>query len=348
MVNIPEKVYEIYHNESKQVPWWAKVLVIGGIGVAGIYAIYSVANNFFNPKAPPPPGIDDLVKEKGELVKTFIQSYNSYTQNGTKALTQDQINSLMTVKSMADSVNETILKEYQAQLQAQEALTNGLYNAIVEAVAIVVGGTGSYYLIKYALQEWFKRKKQPPQGGTPVSPYDVLNQAIAQAYSRTSAKYTTQTASALTAVEFTIAVEALSYAYQYLGYTSNAINILNDYLPIANQEYNYLQSYMTMLSDDYANNIITDTQFVNQIVAYDTLMAAIVNMLIYYSVEGFTFTISTIGSWINNAISAVLANQIIVEVAAITIIAGFIIYGLIASGAGSAIIEFLAAAAVAA
>ncbi len=345
MVNIPEKIYEIYHNESSQVPWWAKVLVIGGIGVAGIYAIYSVVNNFFNPKAPPPPGIDDLVKEKGDLIKTFIQSYNSFTQNGTAALTQDQVNTLMVVKSMADSVNETILKGYKAQLEAQEALSNGLYNAIIEGVAIAIAELGSIYLINKALQEWFKRKKQPPQGGTPVSPYDMLNQAIAQAYSRTSAKYIAQTASALTAVEFTIAVEALSYAYQYLGYTSNAINILNDYLPIANQEYNYLQSYMTMLSDDYANNIITDTQFVNQMVAYDTLMATVVNMLIYYSVEGFTLTIGTIGSWINNAISAVLANRIILEVAAIIIIAGFIAYGLIASGAGSAIIAFAVAAA---
>jgi hypothetical protein len=226
---------------------------------------------------------------------------------------------------MISNINEQINKEYEKQLEAQQALQNALYNAIVEGVAIIVfeaiAGAISYGLLTQALKEWFNRKRKPPQGGTEVSPNDILTTAIAKANSLGVVKYSAQTADALTLTEITIGIEALSYAYQYAGYTTNAINILNDFVPIANQNYNIVQGYMVGLSNDFANNRITQDDFINQMVVYDTLTAATIDMLIYYSIEGFNISVS---GWTNNTVNINITNQIITTLATISIIVGFI------------------------
>ena len=322
-------VYTIYQKATGEIPWWAKALIIGGLGGAAIYAVYSII------KPPPPispPNLQDLLKIKQEAAKRYFSSYDNFTQHGTVALTQDQINTLSQLQQMISNINEQINTEYKEQLEAQQALQNALYNAIVEIAAIIVVGGIGYGLgmeaLRTALRNWFNRKQKPPQGGTEVSPNDVLTTAIAKANSLGVVKYASQTADALTLTEITIGIEALSYAYQYAGYTTNAINILNDFVPIANQNYNIVQGYMAGLSNDFANNRITQNDFINQMVVYDTLTAATIDMLIYYSIEGFNISVS---GWTNNTVNANITNQIITTLATISIIVGFIAVVTVAS-----------------
>jgi hypothetical protein len=315
-------VYTIYQKATGEIPWWAKALIIGGLGGAAIYAVYSII------KPPPPispPNLQNLLELKQEAAKKYFSSYDNFTQHGTVALTQDQFNTLSQLQQMISNINEQINTEYKEQLEAQQALQNALYNAIVEIAAIIVVGGVGYGLgkqaLQTALQNWFNRKKKPPQGGTEVSPNDILTTAIAKANSLGVVKYSTQTADALTLTEITIGIEALSYAYQYAGYTTNAINILNNFVPIANQNYNIVQGYMKVLSNDFANNSIIQNDFINQIVVYDTLTAATIDMLVYYSIEGFSISVS---GWVNNTVNAIITNQLTIILAAIGIIAGFI------------------------
>jgi len=311
-------LYTIYQKTAGEIPWWAKALLIGGLGGATLYALYSIIKP---PSPPPPPNLQTLLSAKQETIQKYMQTYDSYTQHGTKGLTQDQMNALSELQQMISVINQQINTEYKEQLEAQQALQNAIYNAIIEGVAIIVAGYVSSNVITTVLKEWFNTKKKPPQGGNPTSPYDMLNTAIAKANSLSITKYATQTANALTLTEITIGIEALSYAYQYAGYTTNAINILNDFVPIANQTYNIIQGYMNVLSNDFANNNISQNDFINQMVVYDTLTAATIDMLVYYSVEGFSISVS---GWQNNAVNANVTNQLITAVEQVAIIAGFI------------------------
>jgi len=311
-------VYTIYQKTVGEIPWWAKALIIGGLGGAAIYAVYSIVKP---PPPPPPPNLQALLSAKQEAIQEYMQTYDNYTQHGTKGLTQDQINSLNQLQQMISNINQQINTEYKEQLEAQQALQNALYNAIIEGTAIIVAGIVASGTIKTALQNWFNTKKKPPQGGNEVSPNDILTTAITNANSLGIVKYSSQTADALALTEITIGIEALSYAYQYAGYTTNAINILNDFVPIANQNYSIIQGYMEGLSNDFANNIINQNDFINQMVVYDTLTAATINMLVYYSVEGFSISVS---GWQNNTVNANVTNQLITAVEQVAIIAGFI------------------------
>ncbi|MFP3257608.1 MAG: hypothetical protein RXO36_07400, partial [Candidatus Nanopusillus acidilobi] len=249
--------YVVYQKTTEGIPWWAKALLIGGIGAGAIYGAYYIINKFVNPSPVPPPNLQQLISMKQQSYQNWLQTYDNFTQHGTKALTQDQINTLNAIQSQISYYNAQIEKEYKDQLEAQEALHSGIENAAIIIVGIIVAGAVGYKLSSQALQQWFQNKKRPPKGGTPTSPDDVLTQSINVANTKTPAGYEDYTASALTSTELAIGVELLSYGYQLAGYTSNAINILNAYMPIATAQYNSITNTITQLGNLYASNQIS-------------------------------------------------------------------------------------------
>jgi hypothetical protein len=323
-MSVPEDLakggYIVYQKTTEGIPWWAKALLIGGIGAGAIYGAYYIINKFVNPSPVPPPNLQQLISMKQQSYQNWLQTYDNFTQHGTKALTQDQINTLNAIQNQISYYNAQIEKEYKDQLEAQEALHSGIENAAIIIVGIIVAGAVGYKLSSQALQQWFQNKKRPPKGGTPTSPDDVLTQSINVANTKTPAGYEDYTASALTSTELTIGVELLSYGYQLAGYTSNAINILNAYMPIATAQYNSITNTITQLGNLYASNQISQNDFINAELALNTALVSTESLLVYYSVEGFT---TTVNPWSFNAVNTSTINTLINEAMAIAVIASF-------------------------
>ena len=323
-MSVPEDLtkggYVVYQKTTEGIPWWAKALLIGGIGAGAIYGAYYIINKFVNPSPVPPPNLQQLINMKQQSYQNWLQTYDNFTQHGTKALTQDQINTLNTIQNQISYYNAQIEKEYKDQLAAQEALHSGIENAAIIMVGEIILGAVGYGLSKYALQQWFQNKKQPPKGGTPTSPDDVLTQAINIANTKTPAGYEDYAAYALTSTELTMGVELLSYGYQLAGYTSNAINILNTYIPIATAQYNNITNTIAQLGNLYASNQISQNDFINGELVFNTALISTETMLTYYSVEGF---ITTVNPWSFNAVNISTINTLINEAMQIAIIASF-------------------------
>jgi hypothetical protein len=260
---------------------------------------------------------------KQQSYQNWLQTYDNFTQHGTKALTQDQINTLNTIQNQITYYNAQIEKEYKDQLEAQEALHSGIENAAIIIVGMIVAGAVGYKLSSQALQQWFQNKKQPPKGGTPTSPDDALTQAINTTFTKTPNGQENNSAQALTATELALGVELLSYGYQLAGYTSNAINILNAYIPIATAQYNNITNTMALVSNLYASGQLTQDEFVNMQLTLNVSLVSTYALLIYYSIEGFTITVS---SWVINAVNTIAANALITAIAAIGILTAFAIY----------------------
>jgi hypothetical protein len=326
-MSVPEDLaksgYAVYQKTTEGIPWWAKALIIGGATAGAIYGAYYIINKFVNPSPVPPPNLQQLISMKQQSYQNWLQTYDNFTQHGTKALTQDQINTLNTIQDQISYYNSQIEKEYKDQLEAQEALHSGIENAAIEGVAIIVAGAVGYGLSKYALQQWFKKPKPPPGGGSNTSPDDVLTQTINTAFTKTPKGQENNSAQALTATELAIGVELLSYGYQLAGYTSNAINILNAYIPIATAHYNSITNAMALVSNLYASGQLTQTEFVNMQLTLNVSLVATYALLVYYSIEGFTITVS---SWVINAVNTIAANALITAIAAIGILTAFAIY----------------------
>jgi len=323
-MSVPEDLaksgYTVYEKTTEGMPWWAKALLLGGLGAGAIYGAYYIINNFINPKPIPPPNLQQLISMKQQSYQQWLQTYNNFTQNGTQALTQDQINTLNTIQKSITNYNTQIEKEYKDELVAQEALHSGIENAAIIIVGEIVVGAVGYKLSNQALKQWFQNKKTPPKGGTPTSPDDVLAQAINTSNTKTPAGYEDYTASALTSTELTIGVELLSYGYQLAGYTSNAINILNAYMPIATAQYSSITNTISELGNLYASNQMTQNDFIDGELALNTALVSTESLLAYYSVEGFTTTVTP---WSFNAVNEATVNTLINEAMAIAIIAGF-------------------------
>jgi len=323
-MSVPEDLakggYVVYEKTTEGIPWWAKALLIGGIGAGAIYGAYYVINKFVNPSPVPSPNLNQLMNMKQQSYQNWLQTYDNFTQHGTKALTQDQINTLNTIQNQISYYNAQLEKEYKDQLDAQEALHSGIENAAVEAVGLIVAGAVGYGLGKYALQQWFQNKRQPPKGGTPISPDDMLGQSINTAFTKTPSGYEDYAAYALTSTELTIGVELLSYGYQLAGYTSNAINILNAYMPIATAQYNIITNTIAGLGNIYALNQISQNDFINAELTLNAALVSTESLLVYYSVEGFT---TTVNPWSFNAVDTTTINTLINEAMQIAIIASF-------------------------
>jgi hypothetical protein len=323
-MSVPEDLakggYVVYEKTTEGIPWWAKALLIGGATAGVIYGAYYVINKFVNPSPIPPPNLQQLINMKQQSYQNWLQTYDNFTQHGTKALTQDQINTLNAIQSQISYYNAQIEKEYKDQLEAQEALHSGIENAAIIIVGVIVAGAVGYKLSSQALQQWFQNKKQPPKGGAPTSPDDVLTQSINVANTKTPAGYEDWTAYALTSTELTIGVELLSYGYQLAGYTSNAINILNAYMPIATAQYNNITNTIAQLGNLYASNQMTQSDFINGELALNTALVSTESLLVYYSVEGFTTTVTP---WSFNAVNTSTINTLINEAMAIAVIASF-------------------------
>jgi len=322
-MSVPEDLakggYVVYQKTTEGIPWWAKALLIGGLGAGAIYGAYYVINKFVNPSPIPPPGMQQLLSSKQQFYEQWLQTYNNFTQNGTKSLTQDEINTLNAIQSEISYYNEEINKRYKEELDAQIALTQGIENAAVNAVYGIVAGAVGYGLSKYALKQWFNRK---PPGGN-YTPDEIAAQAIKAANTKTPKGQENNSAQALTATELALGVELLSYGYQLAGYTSNAINILNAYIPIATAQYNNITNTMALVSNLYAAGQLTQTEFINMQLTLNVSLVATYALLVYYSIEGFTITVS---SWVINAVNTIAANALIAAMASIGIITAFAIY----------------------
>ena len=323
-MSVPEDLakggYVVYEKTTEGIPWWAKALIIGGLGAGAIYGAYYVLNKFVNASPIPPPNQQQLIDMKKQSYQNWLQTYDNFTQHGTKALTQDQINTLNAIQSQISYYNAQIEKEYKDQLEAQEALHSGIENAAIEGVAIIVAGAVGYGLSKYALQQWFQNKRQPPKGGTPISPDNILGQSINTAFTKTPSGYEDYAAYALTSTELTIGVELLSYGYQLAGYTSNAINILNAYMPIATEQYNNTTNIIVEVSNMYAAGQLTQNDFINTQLSLNVSLVTTYALLIYYSVEGF---ITSVSSWTVNTVNTATTNALLDQIGEDAIMVAF-------------------------
>ena len=318
-MSVPEDLaksgYVVYQKTTEGMPWWAKFLLVAGLGAGAVYGAYYVINNFINPKPIPPPGMQQLIADKQQFYTQWLQTYNNFTQNGTKALTQDEINTLNAIQSEITYYNEEINKRYKEELDAQIALTQGIEDAAVNAVYGIVAGAVGYGLSKYALKQWFSRK--PP--GKSNTADQNLGDAVQNA-NKTPSGQESNTAQALSSVELTIGVELLSYGYQLAGYTSNAINILNAYIPIATEQYNNITNIIAQVSDLYAAGQLTQNDFINTQLSLNVSLVATYALLIYYSVEGFTTSVS---SWMVNTVNTATTNALLDQIAEDAVMAVF-------------------------
>jgi len=323
-MSVPEDLakggYVVYQKTTEGIPWWAKALLIGGIGAGAIYGAYYVINKFINPSPVPPPNLNQLMNMKQQSYQNWLQTYDNFTQHGTKALTQDQINTLNVIQDQIAYYNKVLLEYYKAELGAQEALHNGIENAAIIIVGMILATYAGVKLGSQALTQWFQRKGG---GGQNITPNDMLGQTINTAFTKTPKGQENNSAQALTATELAIGVELLSYGYQLAGYTSNAINILNAYMPIATAQYNSITNTMALVSNLYASGQLTQTEFVNMQLTLNVSLVATYALLVYYSIEGFTITVS---SWVINAVNTIAANALIAAMASIGIITAFAIY----------------------
>ena len=321
-MSVPEDLakggYVVYQKTTEGIPWWAKALLIGGLGAGAIYGAYYVINKFVNPSPIPPPGMQQLLNSKQQFYAEWLQTYDNFTQHGTQSLTQDQINTLNTIQDEIAYYNAQINTEYQDELNAQIALREGIENTALLAVIAITESAVGYSLIKYVLKQWFNRK--PP--GKNFTPDQQFGQSIANA-NKVPKGQANNAAQALTSVELTIGVELLSYGYQLAGYTSNAINILNAYIPIATAQYNNITSIMAQVSDLYAAGQLTQNDFINTQLSLNVSLVVTYALLNYYSIEGFTITVSP---WVINAVNIITANALIDAVVAIGIISAFALY----------------------
>jgi hypothetical protein len=323
-MSVPEDLakggYVVYEKTTEGIPWWAKALLIGGLGAGAIYGIYYVINKFVNPSPIAPPNQQQLINMKQQSYQNWLQTYDNFTQHGTKALTQDQINTLNTIQDQITYYNNLLLEYYKAELGAQEALHSGIENAAIIIVGMILATYTGVKLGSQALSQWFQRKGG---GGQNITPDDMLGQSINTAFTKTPKGQENNSAQALTATELTIGVELLSYGYQLAGYTSNAINILNAYIPIATAQYNSITNTMALVSNLYASGQLTQTDFVNMQLTLNVSLVATYALLVYYSIEGFAITVS---SWVINAVNTIAANALIAAIAAIGILTAFAIY----------------------
>jgi len=322
-MSVPEDLaksgYVVYEKTTEGMPWWAKFLLVAGLGAGAVYGAYYVINNFINPSPVKAPNLNQLMNMKQQSYQLWLQTYNNFTQNGTKALTQDQINTLNTIQNQIAYYNEMLLQYYQADLGAQVSLHSGIENAAIIIVGMILATYAGVKLGSQALNQWFQRKGG---GGQNITPNDMLRQIINTAF-KAPWKQRHNTAQALTATELTIGVELLSYGYQLAGYTSNAINILNAYIPIATAQYNNITSIMVQVSNLYAANQLTQDEFVDMQLTLNVSLVSTYALLIYYSIEGFAITVS---SWVINAVNIIAENALIAIISANAILVGFAMY----------------------
>jgi len=325
-MSVPEDLakggYVVYEKTTEGMPWWAKFLLVAGLGAGAVYGAYYIINNFINPSPVPPPNQQQLINDKQKSYQLWLQTYNNFTQNGTKALTQDEINTLNTIQNQIAYYNEMLFQYYQADLGAQESLHSGMENAAVLIVGMILATYAGVKLGSQALTQWLQRPKPPPGGGSSIAPTTLWWQNIVAAFKAPKGQKNS-TAQALTATELAMGVELLSYGYQLAGYTSNAINILNAYIPIATAQYNNITGIMAQVSDLYAANQLTQDDFINMQLALNVSLVTTYALLNYYSIEGFTITVP---SWVINTINAIMANALITAITAIGVLTGFAVY----------------------
>jgi len=325
-MSVPEDLaksgYVVYQKTTEGMPWWAKFLLVAGLGAGAVYGAYYVINNFINPSPVKAPNLNQLMNMKQQSYQLWIQTYNNFTQNGTKALTQDQINTLNTIQNQIAYYNEMLLQYYQSDLGAQVSLHSGIENAAIIIVGEILLAYVGVRLGSQALTQWSQNRKKPPGGGSSIAPTALWWQTIVNAF-KAPWKQRHNTAQALTATELTMGVELLSYGYQLAGYTSNAINILNAYIPIATAQYNNITSIMAQVSNLYAANQLTQDEFVNMQIALNVSLVSTYALLNYYSIEGFAITVP---SWVINTVNVITANALIAIISVSAILVGFAVY----------------------